>query len=183
LSGCVSSANTPSPTSTAAAGARADAVTAAPPPPSHMQTNTPAPPDVHTAAGHDDVAGEEGGLFGAAAQNEAAAGDEQRPIGGSAADVGTAADGEAAAADVHVLIEEAAAECGAASDAPAGMLPGAVPAMHVHVQGLANAESTLLHSLAAREQSLDENEQELLRDDLTELIWADRCDLVQPFVG
>jgi len=49
--GRASSTNKPPPTSTAAAAARAAAVTAAPSPPSHKQTNTPAPPDAHTAAG------------------------------------------------------------------------------------------------------------------------------------
>jgi len=124
----------------------------------------------------DDVAGGEGGLFGAAAQNEAAAGDDQGPIGCAAAD------GGAAAADHQGPIDEAAADGGEAADASAGMRPGAVHAMHVHVQGLANAEGTLLHSLAARVQALDENAHEMLRHDLTEHIWADRRDLLQPFV-
>jgi len=55
--------------------------------------------------------------------------------------------------------------------------------MHVHVQGLANAEGTLLHSLAARMQALDENEHEMLREDLTEHIWVDRRHRLQPYVG
>ena len=126
-----------------------------------------------------DVAGGEGGLFGAAARNEAAAGDDQGPIGGAAANGG--ADGGAAAANDQGPIDGAAAD--AAAHAPAGVLPGAVPAMHVHVQGLANAEGTLLHSLAARVQALDENEHEMLREDLTEHIWVDRRDLLQPYVG
>jgi len=120
-----------------------------------------------------DVAGGAGGLFGAAAQNEAAAGDDQAPNSGAAAD------GGAATANYQGPIDGAAEDGGAAADAPAGMLPGAVPAMHVHVQGLANADGTLLHSLAARVQALDENEHEMLREDLTENIWVDRRDLLQ----
>ena len=123
-----------------------------------------------------DVAGGEGGRFGAAAENEAAAGDDQGPIGWAASA------GGAAAANDQGPIDGAAADGGAAAEAPAGMLPGAVPAMHVHVQGLENAEATLLHSLAARVQALDENEHEMLREDPTEHIWVDLRDLLQPYV-
>jgi len=108
-------------------------------------------------------------------------GGEQEPNDGAAAHEGAAAhDGEAAAND------GAAAHDGEVdADGVLQPLAGDVPALQLlpGMQGATNAEGTLLHSLAARIQALDEDEHEMLQDDLIEHVWGQRGALLQPYVG